>query len=81
MSEQAPAGVMEDLLRNMMIPAQTAAINAAGGTGAEMTRAAVRAAVECALGNGLITVVPPEQWPAYVSLDPPYDPEAAWRST
>lgn len=63
----------DDVIRNAMFAADTAAINT-NGTGAAKTRAAVTEAFKLALGNGLITITDPDTWPDYVALDPPYDP-------
>lgn len=41
-------------------------------TAAEMTRRQLRAALELLIGNGLIRVVPTDEWPEYVVMDPPY---------
>lgn len=74
-----PDGTDQDdfaaMLRYAGLGAHTAAIAAAGdprATAADITNAAVRAAFELALANGLITLVPRDQWPPYISLNPPY---------
>ncbi len=41
-------------------------------TAASRTRAQVQAALEMAIGNGLITITPRDQWPEWIVLDPPY---------
>lgn len=72
--------LFEALLHNLMFAADRAAIDATGrgATGAERTKAAVREALECALGNGLLTVTPREEWPEYIAMSPPYKPGAPW---
>lgn len=39
---------------------------------ARCTTAAIRGVFECALANGLITITPPDTWPQWVAVDPPY---------
>jgi hypothetical protein len=39
---------------------------------ADEVRTAVAEAFRCAEANGLIEVVPPDRWPEYVALHPPY---------
>jgi hypothetical protein len=41
---------------------------------ADETRAAVTEAFRCALGNGLIELVPQDRWPEYLALSAPYEP-------
>lgn len=67
---------LQHLLRNVGMAANWAAIQgaSAGWTSAECTNAAVRAAFECAIGNGLVELVAEEHWPRLVSVQPPYDP-------
>lgn len=43
-----------------------------GGTGARCVNAALLAAFECALANGLIEVTSPDDWPRWVVTSPPY---------
>lgn len=60
--------------------ADKVAIGGGFATPADATQAAVTEAFKLALGNGLIRLVPQDEWPEYVALDPPYDPEApSWR--
>lgn len=42
------------------------------GTQADVTHAALFAALECAFYNGLIQLVPAEEWPDFIISDPPY---------
>lgn len=65
---------IEALLRSVGLAADLAAIKAMNEdrTHAEIARAAVREALLCAEGNGLITVVPREEWPPWVTSTPPY---------
>lgn len=59
------------LVQNAAMSADQVAIGFSG-TDAEKTRAIVRRALECLIGNGLIEVRPADQWPDFISLDPPY---------
>jgi hypothetical protein len=72
--------LFEALLHNLMFAADAAAIEASrrGATGAERAKAAVKEALECALGNGLLTVTPREEWPEYIAMSPPYKPGLPW---
>jgi len=72
--------LFEALLHNLMFAADAAAIETSqrGATGAERTKAAVKEALECALGNGLMTVTPREEWPDYIAMSPPYKPGLPW---
>jgi hypothetical protein len=60
------------LLRLVSGAAEVAVLRGGHATQAAETRAAVRAAFECAVGNGLIQLVPPSDYPDLVVLDPPY---------
>lgn len=62
--------LLDKLTRKGTSAADSVAIGFAG-TGAERTRASVRAALRMLLANGLITAVPSEEWPEYVAIDPP----------
>lgn len=62
----------EKVYRCVSTAADIAAIENRSKTNAEMVRAAVTAALECAVGNGLITVVPEEDWPRFIVSSPPY---------
>lgn len=73
MTDRIPDDVMADLVRAATAAADFAAIGLVG-TRAERTSAIVTEALRCLLGNGLVTVLPVESWPAYLALDPPYDP-------
>jgi hypothetical protein len=66
--------VLDALLRNVQLAYDVAAINAInhGSTHAEIAKATVREALLCAEGNGLITVVPREAWPPWITSTPPY---------
>lgn len=37
---------------------------------AQRTRAIIRRALECCISNGMLEVVPSDQWPQWISLDP-----------
>jgi hypothetical protein len=75
-----PEADLAPVLRSVMFAADSAAIDATaqGVTPHQVTTAAVHAAFECALGNGLIQITDPATWPEYYAIDPPYDPKAAW---
>lgn len=66
--------VLDALLRNVQLAHDIAAIDAIneGKTNAEVARTVVREALLCAEGNGLITVVPREEWPPWITSTPPY---------
>lgn len=72
---------LDRLLELVVYAAHNAALDARqdGATGAEVTRLAVRAAFECALGNELIAVVPRGSWRDWITTTPPYT-EINWRS-
>jgi hypothetical protein len=65
---------LDDLLRLVMGAADTAFLDAqrVGGTGAECTRRAVEEAFRCAVGNGLVALVPSDRWPTWVVVSRPY---------
>ena len=65
--------LLGEVLRSAMFAADDAALRGGYLTHAEETRAVVRAAFELALGNGLIRIAPRDEWPTYISLDPPYE--------
>lgn len=44
-------------------------------TEADLVRLQLKRALEMLIGNGLIQVVPAQDWPEYVVLDPPYKME------
>lgn len=73
-TEEIPG--FDDLLRAMVMAASTAAFDArrAGKTPIDITDDTVRAALACALGNGLIEIVTQQRWPRWVAVDPPYKP-------
>jgi hypothetical protein len=67
--------MMSDLdlvLKAVIDSAHRAAMSGTHDTAADVIRAAVRAAFECAIANGLIEVKPAEEWPELVVMDPPY---------
>ena len=69
--------MLEDLLRLILHAAHSASINAkmsGDQIPASITRKAVTAAFECALGNGLISITPEDEWPEWIAVDPPYEP-------
>lgn len=72
--------VLNSLLRNVQLAYDVAAINAInyGMTNAEIAKAAVREALLCAEGNGMITITPREEWPEWIVSAPPYHPDGAW---
>ena len=39
----------------------------------EIVEAAVKATLNCLLGNGLVTLVPPEEWPMWLKMHPEVD--------
>jgi hypothetical protein len=43
-------------------------------TTAGKVRVAIDTVVRWVLGNGLMQLVPPSDWPEYLSLNPPYNP-------
>jgi hypothetical protein len=69
--DEPDSGLLNELERHGAGAADPVMIRFSGGTPAERTRAAVRAALRMLLANGLVTAVPMEDWPAYVILDPP----------
>jgi hypothetical protein len=44
-----------------------------GETGHERTQRVTRAALRVLLANGLVTALPPGEWPEYTAIDPPGD--------
>lgn len=64
------APVLDQLTSHGSAAADMVAIGFSG-TGAERTKASVRAALRMLLANGLIAAVPEDDWPPYVVLDPP----------
>lgn len=65
---------LDDVLRTATFAADSAFLDHQDATHAARVRAAVRAAFECAIGNGLIEITDPAGWPQYVSIDAPYKP-------
>ena len=65
--------VLARLTQNACFSADAIAIGFPG-TGAERTRATVQRALEALEANGLITVVPQENWPEWYVPEPPYKP-------
>lgn len=81
MPDEIDEKTFEDLLHHVMFAADDASINAkrrGGQTPHEITTMSVREALKCALGNGLISVVPRGEWPEWIALEPPYKPGAPW---
>ena len=71
--------VFKLLVRNACFAGDRVAIRVAGlGTGAERTELIIQEALKCLFANGLISAVPVEEWPAYVSVDPPYVLPKGW---
>lgn len=62
-----------EVLRIAVLAADDAGVGIFG-TESDRTRAMVKAALECLLGNGLIEVKPESEWPKWFSMDPPYIP-------
>lgn len=62
---------MRWLVRNACMSADSVAIGF-NGTPAAKTRAVVERALEALLANGLIKVVPNEEWRDFYVIDPPY---------
>lgn len=69
---QANDELLAEVLRSAMFAADDAVMAGGFRTRADQTRAAVTAAFRLALGNGLIRIVPRDEWPEYIALDPPY---------
>lgn len=65
------AELLEMLTRNGCFAADSAVLDAGPITRAEATRVAVRAALRVLAANGMIAVVPREQWPIYMTVHPP----------
>lgn len=65
---------VNQLVRRVMGAADAAYLDEQrdGGTGANCTRRAVQEALRCAIGNGLITLVPTDRWPTMTVVTPPY---------
>jgi hypothetical protein len=77
--ESAPlteAQTLDLVLKHVALAADMAWLDSAGMVPADRTRAAIRAALECGLANGLIKIMPAEGWPEFVALTPPYRPLA-----
>ena len=68
----ATAEPLTQVLRLVMAAASHAVIGRTFPAHVDETRAAVTEAFRCALANGLIEIVPPERWPEYVAMTPPY---------
>lgn len=60
-----------DLIRNACFAADTVAIGFTG-TGADKTRAIIERALEALEANGMIKIIPEEEWPQWFIPDPPY---------
>lgn len=67
---------LDQVIRAVIFAADEAALEGDHRTSADLVRDAVRAAFECAIGNGLVQIVPPTQWPQYIAMTPPYEPLA-----
>jgi hypothetical protein len=63
---------IDELVQNGCLAADVVVIGF-DGTGAERTRAGLRRALECLIGNGMIEVKPRAEWPEWVAIDPPYE--------
>jgi hypothetical protein len=76
LTEQQPEpvsrGELDDVLRAAKMAADSAFIDHRDGTNSDRVRVALRAAFECAIGNGLIQITDQAGWPPYLSIDPPY---------
>lgn len=73
MADKKPtdAEVMEWLVRNACMSADSVAIGFQG-TNAAKTRAVVQRALEALIANGQIAIKPLDEWPEYYVIDPPY---------
>lgn len=65
---------IDKIYRAVRLAADTAAIEAGnrGETQAEIVAAGAKAAIECALGNGILNAVNENEWPEWITVDPPY---------
>ena len=64
--------VLVELVRNACFAADRTAM-LPWRTDAAKTKAIIQEALMLLIGNRLITVVPREDWPEFIVLDPPYD--------
>lgn len=74
----ADMNIFNELVQNATISADDVAIGFRG-TNADRTQAIVRRALEALEANGMITVVPVEQWPPFYTPFPPYTGLSGWR--
>jgi hypothetical protein len=65
---------LDAVLRPATMAADSAFLDHRDDTNAARVRVAVRAAFECAIGNGMIQITDPAGWPKFFSIDPPYEP-------
>jgi hypothetical protein len=63
---------LDHVVRAVILAADTAVLERSAETRASQTRAAVSAAIRCAVENGFLAMNPRSEWPEYVSLTPPY---------
>lgn len=63
---------LADVIHNAVLAADAVAIRRDYPTEAARTRAVVARALEFAVGNGLVTVTPRDQWPEWLAMDPPF---------
>lgn len=65
---------VELLVRRVGVAADGAFLDAQrdGGTGARCVRRALEEALRCAVGNGLVVIVPPDRWPTMTVVSSPY---------
>ena len=70
------AEMTEQMLINEVIRRATFSADMVAGkdypTNAARTRAIVQRTIEMCIGNGLIKLVDPVDWPAWIVMDPPY---------
>jgi len=72
MSDHRDDSEVLDLLATYGAEAAAPTAVAGGVPSASTTSAIVRTALECLVGNGLVTVTPHGDWPDHVVLDRPY---------
>lgn len=67
--------IPEALIHNACYSADTVAMQP-HPTNAQQTKAIVTRALEALVANGMIEIVPEEDWPGWYIINPPYD--AIW---
>jgi len=66
--------LLDEVISATTFAADEAVMGRQHRTRADEVRAAVTEAFRCALGNGLIELVPQDRWPEYLALSAPYEP-------